>query len=413
MKKLMIALLIILLLAGCTPSNDDNLQTETLDPHEILGSFDNEFFVCQQECETNRVFGSYYDLYYEDSIEALLTSITPNVQGEINQLVSGEIYLREDIPRFDPVSNNYDIPIFLPYYMFYSAVNGINNYIEYCSVDGTCDAPYSESFQSISAFDYGFDEHSGYHMRITKDEEGIEKFVVIKFNLSLDNPSYEILEYWPARGNFNYVYLYNDEYRSYTYSTDDSYSFAYINLSSKNYIDYLIFDGRETVKIYDPEKEMFYQSFSPYFRVSHYKNMELEVSLSNSNGKYTSEISLFSMTGWDSVKHYMSATNFFSIVYQGEDEVFEDMYVIGRSQVISFFDFIGRKEITDIELTSYEYPKEYTGDITFDEMQEELDRLVNISHPLDMTVLTVDDIKGIMISLLDMVSGRYNQYNNK
>lgn len=93
---------------------------------------------------------------------------------------------KTEIPRLDPVTNHFDIPIVQPYITLGLIISEIETYIQLCTIDDVCVGPRTVLYSSITDVDYGFDDHSGFYTHHTISVKGEERIEAYRFNVATD-----------------------------------------------------------------------------------------------------------------------------------------------------------------------------------------------------------------------------------
>ncbi|MBU1094309.1 MAG: lipoprotein [Firmicutes bacterium] len=396
MKKIVIALLLALVLSGCTTKDQ-----------QILNALDSEILVCDGTCVTDQTFGTYATNYYDDMIEAYLLSIAPNRYGEVVLLSNGETYEKTEIPRLDPVTNHFDIPIVQPYITLGLIISEIETYIELCTIDDVCVGPRTTLYSSITDVDYGFDEQSGFYTYHTISVKGEERIEAYRFNMATDDPEFEHLIYWNTLEKYHYSFLKDNIYKEYSYTANDDYSFVYIDIASKKYLYYDLNQEEAIFKMYNPENGIFYANSFSNNSVTYYKDMEFVASLRNDGISYLSSISLFSMNGWDAVLKNGSIETPYCTIYHEEVQVLNQYQVTMYTQGLRYYNLKAQLNLTEDEITDYVYPIEFEGDLTFDELYQIFIAFDEMENPLESVGLDQNDILAIMKELLEDFARKY------
>ncbi|MFH2116844.1 MAG: hypothetical protein ABII85_02230 [Bacillota bacterium] len=394
MKKFIIILLSILILTGCKSNNDEDIPDE------------NEIKVCKETCETDQDLFQSHLLNYQSMIDAHMIAIIENKYGDGVYLDQNTWYSKEDIPRFDPITDHHIIKIETPYTSFNTLLRTLNAYIPYCSIEGVCEgASYGQTFFS-TGIDYGFDDESGYfHQVLVKgtDDERIENYT---YNVTDDDFGYESLAYFPNKGKVFYKHFKNNIYQAYEYFSDSEYSYTYVDINTNEYIFYSLSDGNEWIQIYNPNTEMSFEKYRTQYTVSLYDNFDLVTSLLKAEEIYTVTISLFSLSDWNLLKIIDSSGSAQVSTYSS----FLDGYAISaRSKGSRYYNVNAKMNLDESQLALYNFPSTYTGKISFIVLNQELIIFMGSENLLDSTGLSKDSIKSDCLDLLDQYAGIYKE----
>jgi len=410
MKKATIFVLFIFVfyLTGCTK-----------EANRILEILDSEIITCGESCINDLVFDNYREIYYDDALEAYQIEIAPH-KNETVEITLGEMYTKDQIPRLDPVSYNGDIPIYYPYTRFDVILDNIGSWIYYDHIQKV--NPNQElprGYTSVIDIDYGFDDHSGYLMLNGMDKNGNEEIRSYKFNLDANELSFEIVIYNVENKSYQYEFLQNNIYKNYIYFPDHDWMFKYINLATKQCISYIDDFLGKIINLYDPEEEMFYAykntEFSVFYRVTQYQDMEVitnlqfqtETSVEGASPVYYSDISLFAMSGWNKILMISDYSGGRNLFFNDDVRVFDDLGISVYHNSDNYFNVAYREQLLESELDDYRFPEEFTGDITFANLKEELNAFKKLDDPFEIGGLTEELVIGKLQDLLLYLTEKY------
>lgn len=399
MRKLYIGLLILGLafLTGCTSSKE-----------AILESFDHDIKVCQDTCDIDLQSFSDYVITYRENLEAYQLTIAENKNEDRIYLNTGNTYPREQISRIDPITDNDAIPIVNPsrvvsYYFdlleFYTSMIDMGN-------DLYKDSNTNITYQ-ITNRSYGFDAYGGYYDQTVTYTSDVQGIISIKssfiFNISPDNLEFEASFYYPNTGKLVYNYLFNDIYRAYSYVSNDEYSFKYIDINTGRHIGYTLDNGAKETEIYDPETQMFYEQHNSKYSVSLYHDMECVTFLTYALEDYLLQFSLYFMDGWDQLTYNDYFLRPYSSVYNAGYRVFSDFNIMAYPNGSNYYSVNIQKNLSETELSEFNFPEEFTGDITFSQLVQAYKDLTSKENILSIENLTPDLIKEKCLEILAII----------
>lgn len=403
MKKIIVLLLAIIIafLTGCTSSQES-----------IFGTFDVDFNTCQDTCSTDLQTFSDNLSTYRDALAAYELTIAENSNQESEFLVSQSNYTRLQIPVSDPITDNSGIPITLHNNGFALIFHYIEVVSHYVSEGGdNYSNPISSELYQITNRNYGFDDLSGYYTHrsflTSNASEATESYVYYSFNLNPEHIAFESIIYFPNSDRYQYMSYANNVYRGYSYFADDNYSFQYINTSTGHYISYNLTDDYEITQIYNPDTQMFYDKNRNFGHIAFYQDMQFVVSLDNMNEENFLEFSLHFMDGWDSLTYNDVSVSPYSIAYNNDQRVYADFDILTYRQSSNYYQVNIQKALTTEELSTFNFPDEFVGDITFDQLVQAYEDLLDNDNILSMEDLSPDLIKEKCLEILSLLSENY------
>jgi|GEM_PF-2764827 len=395
MKKWLILFLLSFLLLGCNATKD-----------EIVKTLENDIEVCDEDCETDI---SLFEGYYNDYITNLDSNpllVVKEGYTELIQLDTGETYTKQDIPRFDLLGTNMDIPVSYPADYFQYLLQQIEEIGYSCSLGTPCTGFFIDVFTTLTSIEYGFTENNGYYKVSGTSSlygDGITEF---KYAISSDSLTYENSYYFPQSENFRYTIYEDGIYRRYEYQSESQYEFTYMNMNNYNYIKYHHNESIEDLDYFDQRTQLLYNmTDSKEFSVTKYNNMEYVSELIKNDDGYVSAFNIFYLDGWDSFTYRSESKAPYSMLLYNDEEVFADLDILIYRQVSNFF--IANVIVRMDNLEDYSYPSEFNSDPTFEQMKITLNDFMNMEIPLDISGITSKSIFDKSIELLNAFQEKY------
>ncbi|XMB71702.1 hypothetical protein RJI07_06210 [Mycoplasmatota bacterium WC30] len=409
MKKIFIFLFICVLL-GCDSATTEN-NTEVTSLEDITTTTQyfirTEVDVCLEDCGIDLNDYTDYLEGYQDQIDEMLLVLSENMWGEVNLLSGGETYLKEEIPRLDPVSDNYDIPIVVPYREFQGVLSMMTAFVSRCTLD-ECGEPYSLLDPVPSNIDYGFSETEGYLSYTLGENQDIEQVNEIRYIIRSDYVFFENLRYHPKSGVYWYSFFDGVEYKEYKYTSDNHMYFTYVNLDTYQTIFYSLKEEDEHIAMYDHDSHIEYERReNQSSTVSFFDDMEFVASINKDNDNYEIKIGFHYMSGWDSMFYKGSNVTPNSQLYFDGNEVFTDYSIVSHNQGLRYYRIKGTINLSESEFADYDFPVEFTGSITRNELNQELEYLIGLEQPSNVAGLNREDIIQTFIELTNWFETTY------
>ncbi len=389
MKKMIILFMFLCIaFVGCS---SEGIRLES----DFNYDFDDSFI----QDTTN--LSDYFDEFYKVA-DDLMDSLSKEMdeQGTFT-LVEGTIYQRDELPLENPNYYTQEVPIHSAYGYFSMMLMDVYSGV-FTGTLGENEAYY---------LDYGFNETGGYITKKLYDtNHQTTTYLKNSFVILDDKIQFEQLNFSLDTEYMTYLVYNGVEMYRYTYHDLGNYSFNYLNTETYDYFSMFILGNLNSVTYYDHSEQIRYDQNDNYTSVTKYDDFTPVVTLINENDQFNLNIYLRSMSGWDSLSYENSYVSDgddqiiyeqpFVKVYNDGLEVYRDynipllIYRVANYQTM-YFDI----ELDDI--TTYQMPEGFTGDITFDTLYEIIVGLDDINYIYELINLNKLDIRDYCKNIYD------------
>jgi hypothetical protein len=379
--KLRIILLFMMILTGLLLGCTSN-KVEYLDPVDF------EMDVCREDCSDNETVVMGYLESYRIKIDALNGNIQNIPVEELNVLRNDEIYDREDIPRDDLQDSNYDIPVFYPYMRLSYFLSSVVVHIKNSNYESTV---YGTNFSNLM---YLFNDNQGFYSHTVSEGSESERRYRFSFRFVEEGLEYLVTQYNVSDDRYDYVISFKDGvYREYSYDSDDSYTFVFIDILGFRYLRSGYLNGDEFFIYHDPDHGIRYELLKTGLRkISFYDGLEYICSLNDKADDYLLTINGHFLNDWDELHLRPEDITPYSLLFSQNIRVYEDYLVLVRGQGLRYYSIDMRKNLTESEATKYIFPETFSKDISFSEVLQKFNYFVNIESNLDMLNLKETDL---------------------
>ena len=390
-KGIFIVLLSLVLLTGC---REEEKIIEEVNYFKILES---EIDVCQDDC--NDSYSDFNILLIEDykqMADEVILGIDPN-PDDYNYIHNDVMVDRSDITILDKINSDRDIPINTPNLSIQEKFDRMSSLLEYCT-EVACNIfpELSEELYNIDFFDIGFDDSSGFFELIVNYGDEFYSYESFYYSFANNDLQFESTSYIPSSNLVEYAYMKDGIYREIEIYNDEYFALKYVDINTYDSFYLYHNTGFNLIKFYDSNKELLYyytnsDSFTTY-SIKSYRDMEYVAMLEFSNDEKTYGLNFHFMSGWDTLYKNDSNVSFYVDLYNEGELVFEefDVFLLRYNLAYNRLDFVETIEEDKYELL--EFPEEFNGNITMDQLRSELEIFIQLSNPFEITGMTYEEL---------------------
>ncbi len=286
-----------------------------------------------------------------------------------------------------------------------------------CEIDNTCVGMYENYSGLMDNFDYGINEEGGFYSFVLLNSENeISNYESMRFVVKDDQMSAEYLYLFNNLERMEYIVFNSNEYRKYGYSEEGRVTFEYSNLSTYDYVYYTFDDDNYFLLNYNHEDQILFEAGDTYTSVTKYDDFTPVATLSSNDDVHMLTIHFKYMDGWDEIYFNNLYENFgptnpeytYSMLYNDDVEVFGEYDVMAKSDELYFKIYF---EIVIEDLDDYSFPEAFTGDITYNELKQNLNNLDDYTYMFQINGLTQDDVEHQVIDLYNEFCQRAMEVN--
>ena len=379
MKKILLFILLMILM-GCT-------TTETTTENPYVAFLEANLNICSQADECSTDFEVFSDLYYDYS-DIIINKKNEMIgeSGDFSFLRSGEIYNRDDIPRSDPLTANYDFPILYPYSMFETHFNYMYSVVKACTFEG-CGSPFDPYITSFTNIEYQFNQTEGMYSYLMKKGDEIYGYTEFKYIIDDETMRYERVVYDHSDLGFSYNRFDGTVFEEFKYTGDGLITYNKINVNTYEVKYYNSDEQSEYIYSYNNETKLLsklYDGTSKSAMVSYYDNFEFVTSLEKEDSLYTNTFSFYFMNGWNQLEYRPEDLMPYSRLLNDDVEVFTDFDILTFNQSLRYYSINGTVSFLEEELDTYTIPKEYSGLDVFSDLVNNVDMLLELEDALNL-----------------------------
>jgi hypothetical protein len=380
------------MLSGCTEKKNDV-----------------EIDVCTDDCILDDSEIEDMRLVYKEKVSDLMENIAPNNLGDVAILSSGNYYPREEISRIDPITGNWDIPIFHPVNELDRVQFNLYMLVSTCEKNTNCDF-HTMLGIALKEVEYGYTENNGYYsFKGYNEDDDLHTIEYGKFNFDGGYGNFEQFVYFPALNHFSYSYFTEGKYYSYDYY-DNKYEYLYIDIEEQEtiYIDSSN-DGRDVAVTNDGQ--ILYKYFEKFnhYEVMQFDDLEFVSSLSKTDHEYESNLNFHFVDGWDTLyKERITGPGIYDKLYNNDVEVFSEYSIFSHSLGVRYYVVNARTRIDESQLSTFSYPATFTGSLSFAEMKEEFDFITSLNDPFELLDMTEEELITDFEDYLQEFIDKYN-----
>jgi hypothetical protein len=382
MKKLLI-LFLISILAGCVAPMNKVLDVPIIEED-----------VCAEDCVTDRAELQDIFIEFNRRLEIIKNEIAPERNSlDIKVFDANTIYDRNEIITSDPITENYDILSYLPSMDFSYVLGRAYDIYRFCTIGEPCENPMFPPSLDLMEFNYGFNSSGGFTTYTLGSLEIETKKTSIRFKIDENQVWYEMIEYDLEGANFEYLVFSDGIYQKYKYSSEDIYSFYYIDTATNENFIYHSSETRNRTFNYNPDNQYSYEKESSgIFTVKKMDGMELIVQLEKDDDVYTISLNFNWVEGWNQFLSNQISRPYNAILYNNGDEVFTDYIFYKHSPSLRYTLLIGKVILSESELQNYTFPDGFSYEVSVNELQQEMTVLEDKQYPYDTFGFSEEDI---------------------